>query len=120
MSVKSFIHIRDVSRGELLALERGEVGQMYHLSPDDGGHAVRDVVARLCVALGYDFEQATEVVGERLGQDAAYVIDSTKIRETLGWRPTIGIDEGLAQVAAWVERCWDDIAASPLEYQHRP
>lgn len=120
VSVKSFIHIRDVSRGELLALEQGRAGEIYHLSPDDGGHAVRDVVARLCQRMGHDFDACTEVVGERLGQDAAYVIDSAKAREALGWRPTIGIDEGLGQVAAWVERCWAEIAASPLEYQHRP
>ena len=116
-AVKSYIHIRDVSRGELLAMEQGRPGRMYHLSPDQG-HAVRDVVERICKLLGRDFAASTESVGERLGQDAAYVIDSTRARQELGWRPTIGLDEGLRQVTAWVEDYWQEICTQPLEYRH--
>ncbi|TAF62881.1 MAG: NAD-dependent epimerase/dehydratase family protein [Oscillatoriales cyanobacterium] len=39
-AVKSYIHIRDVSRGELAVMEKGKVGEIYHLSPDRG-YAVR-------------------------------------------------------------------------------
>jgi len=118
-AVKSFIHIRDVSRGELAAMLHGSNGEIYHFSPD-GGYEVREVVRRLCDRLGYDFTTATRAVEERLGQDAAYVIDSTKARHTLGWAPVVGLDEGLDQVAAWVERYWDEIRELPLEYVHRP
>lgn len=116
-AVKSYIHIRDVSRGELLAMEQGQPGRMYHLSPDQG-YAVRDVVSRICQLMQRDFAASTEIVGERLGQDAAYVIDSTRAREELGWRPSIGLDEGLEEVVAWVERYWQEIGAQPLEYRH--
>ncbi|RJQ11493.1 MAG: NAD-dependent epimerase/dehydratase family protein [Dehalococcoidia bacterium] len=117
-AVKSYIHIRDVSRGELAAMERGRDGLLYHLSPD-AGVAVRDVVARMCVAMGCDFATATREVGERLGQDAAYVIDSTRARTEFGWRPEVGLDEGLAAVARWVDEHWDAIQGEPLEYVHR-
>jgi dTDP-glucose 4,6-dehydratase len=118
-AVKSFIHIRDVSRGETAALFRGQPGAIYHLSPNDGGHEVRDVVRRICGLLGKDFAAETVSVGERLGQDAAYVIDSSKARQELGWRPQISLDEGLAGVVRWVEENWQEIARLPLEYQHR-
>lgn len=117
-AVKSYIHIRDVSRGELAVLERGKIGSIYHLSPD-GGFAVRDVVRVLCQRMGRDFAQWTEAVGERPGQDAAYVIDSTRARAQLGWAPQVGLNEGLSEVVSWVERYWDDIRQMPLEYQHR-
>ncbi|HEV7225064.1 MAG TPA: GDP-mannose 4,6-dehydratase [Pirellulales bacterium] len=116
-AVKSYIHIRDVSRGELLAMEQGRPGRMYHLSPDQG-HAVREVVERICKLLGRDFAASTESVGERLGQDAAYVIDSTRARQELGWRPAISLDEGLSEVVAWVESHWREIRTQPLEYRH--
>lgn len=116
-AVKSYIHIRDVSRGELLALERGETGRMYHLSPDQG-YAVRDVVRRICELMGRDFERSTATVGERLGQDAAYVINSSRARQQLGWRPEIDLDEGLRQVVAWVDGQWKEISTQPLEYRH--
>ena len=117
-AVKSYIHIRDVSRGELAILERGQVGELYHLSPDRGV-SVRHVVWLLCKLLGRRFEDATRMVGERPGQDAAYVIDSTRARTQLGWTPTISLDEGLAEVIAWVDRYWDAIRTQPLEYQHK-
>ncbi|MGE3856328.1 MAG: GDP-mannose 4,6-dehydratase [Dehalococcoidia bacterium] len=118
-AVKSYIHVRDVSRGELAAMEQGRPGALYHLSPDEGV-AVRDVVATMCAATGKDFATATREVGERLGQDAAYVIDSTRARAEFGWRPEIGLAEGLAGVARWVDEYWDDIQREPLEYVHRP
>jgi dTDP-glucose 4,6-dehydratase len=116
-AVKSYIHIRDVSRGELLATEQGRPGTMYHLSPDEG-YAVRDVVERICRLMGRDYATSTVTVGERLGQDAAYVIDSTRAREELGWRPTVDLDEGLRQVVDWVKRNFAEICTQSLEYRH--
>jgi dTDP-glucose 4,6-dehydratase len=119
VAVKSYIHIRDISRGELAILERGEVGRLYHLSPDRGV-AVRKVVGLLCEMMGRRFPDAVTMVAERPGQDAAYVIDSTLARTTLGWAPTIGLEEGLAEVVAWVEQHWEDIKQQPLAYRHQP
>ena len=119
VSVKSYIHIRDISRGELAAMERGEPGQIYHLSPDRGV-AVRDVVRMICERMGRDFGASTVAVGERLGQDAAYVIDSAKARRAFGWAPAIALEEGLAGVVAWIEESWEQLQEESLEYVHRP
>jgi dTDP-glucose 4,6-dehydratase len=118
-AVKSFIHIRDVSRGELAAMERGRPGLLYHLSPD-GGVSVRDLVQKICQMAGADFERAAKTVGERQGQDAAYVIDSSRARTTLGWASTISLEEGLQGVHEWIEREWPRIQSEPLEYVHKP
>ncbi len=118
-AVKSYIHIRDISRGELAALEKGRPGNIYHLSPDNG-YAISDVVRKICGFMGRDFEASTVAVGERLGQDAAYVIDSTQARRELGWRPEISLDEGLTGVIRWVEDNWEQIQKEPLEYVHKP
>lgn len=117
-AVKSYIHIRDVSRGELAAMERGQPGEIYHLSPDEG-IAVRDVVATICERLGKDFDRSTRAVAERLGQDRAYVIDSAKARAAFGWAPRISFATGVDQVVAWVERYWREIRDLPLEYVHK-
>lgn len=116
-AVKSYIHIRDVSRGEKLILEQGRVGDLYHISPD-GGVAVRDVVKTICFRAGKSFDAATRTVDERPGQDAAYVIDSTKIRTELGWKPEVSLDEGLGEVVQWVNDYWPEISAATLEYRH--
>ncbi|HJZ54807.1 MAG TPA: GDP-mannose 4,6-dehydratase [Gemmataceae bacterium] len=116
-AVKSYIHIRDVSRGEKMILDKGRVGELYHLSPDQGVE-VRTVVRTICERMGKRFEEATRAVDERPGQDAAYVIDSTKARTELGWKPTISLDEGLTDVVDWVNANWAAIQAQPLEYRH--
>jgi dTDP-glucose 4,6-dehydratase len=116
-AVKSYIHIRDVSRGELAILERGTVGDIYHLSPDRG-YAVRDVVRTICDQLGVAFETSTIAVAERLGQDAAYVIDSSKARAQFGWRAEIDLPAGVRGVIDWVDGHWDAIERTPHEYIH--
>ena len=57
-AVKSYIHIRDVSRSELAAMEQGEFGEIYHFSPD-AGVQVKEVVRTLCNHLGVSFEDST-------------------------------------------------------------
>jgi len=118
-AVKSYIHIRDISRGELDAMLKGAPGNIYHLSPD-GGVSVRSVVQMICDKLGTKFEDCAVDVQERLGQDAAYVIDSAKARKEFGWKPEITIQQGIANVIDWVQGDWDGIQKEALEYAHQP
>lgn len=118
-AVKSYIHIRDVSRGELAIIDRGLPGAIYHLSPD-AGCRVRDVVRSICALIGRDFESATIDVADRLGQDAAYLTDSCRARTEFGWAPQVPLDEGLQEVVTWIESNWDVVQQEPLEYAHRP
>ncbi len=117
-AVKSYIHIRDISKGELLAMEKGHVGEIYHLSPDKG-IAIRDVVKTICDKMGVAFEKAAKTVAERLGQDVAYVIDSSKARQQFGWQPEITFEEGISGVIKWIEDNWGEIQREPLEYVHK-
>lgn len=117
-AVKSFIHIRDISRGELVALEKGVDGNIYHLSPDHGIR-IHDLVQKICTLTGYSFIEAVEIVDERLGQDLAYTLNSSKARDHLGWQPVIDIDTGLRQVYDWINHEWENILISPKDYQHK-
>jgi dTDP-glucose 4,6-dehydratase len=116
-AVKSYIHIRDVSLGEKAILERGRIGELYHLSPDRGVE-VREVVRTIAERLGKRFDEVTDIVAERPGQDAAYVIDSNKARRELSWKPVTSLQQGLDEVVAWVDGNWDVLRSLPLEYQH--
>ncbi len=117
-AVKSYIHIRDVSHGELLAMQKGKPGEIYHLSPDSG-IAVKKVVQIICKKLHIPFAKAVTIAPERLGQDAAYVIDSTKARKILGWQPAISFDMGISEIIDWVTANWSEIRKQPLEYIHK-
>ena len=118
LAVKSYLHIRDVSRGELAAMEKGRSGQIYHLSPDQGV-SVKDLVHLIAKKMNVPFDKATKAVGERLGQDAAYVIDSTRARKEFAWKPEISLEEGLGGIIDWVEENWEEIQEESLEYVHK-
>ncbi|MBI4283914.1 MAG: GDP-mannose 4,6-dehydratase [Chloroflexi bacterium] len=118
-AVKSFIHIRDVAEGIYRAIEKGRTGEIYHLSPESG-YSVKSIVEMIAGKMGLDFNEVTQPVGERLGQDAQYIIDSTKARKELKWQPHIAIDEGLDEVIEWINRDWATIIRQPLEYIHQP
>jgi dTDP-glucose 4,6-dehydratase len=99
-------------------MNHGRPGEIYHLSPDNSGYSVRDVVQRVCKARGRVFDECIENVGERLGQDAAYVIDSTKAREELGWRPQVSINNGIKEVVDWVDGNINSFSNENLDYIH--
>ncbi len=119
VAVKSYIYIRDVSRGELAVMEKGRPGEIYHFSPHQG-IAVRDVMQHICNSMGVAFESLTRVVAERLGQDKAYLIDSSKAREEFGWRDEVSMSEGIEMTKKWVMQNWDAVSQEPLRYIHRP
>lgn len=119
MAVKSYIHIRDVSRGELAAMEEGENGTIYHLSPEEG-ISVKAVVNLICSTMNMSYDRHVKAVAERLGQDKAYVIDSSKARKELGWHPQIVFSEGIEKVIDWIDANWDVIRLQSLDYVHKP
>lgn len=117
-AVRSFVHIRDVSRGEMLALERGEPGEVFHLT-SKSQMPIRAVVRLICNLLGADFEKVTERVPPRPGADAAYRLSRMRARRSLGWEPEVTLRDGIQGVIGWVEEHWSEIQRSQMEYAHR-
>ena len=70
--------------------------------------------------MGARFEDSVEMADERPGKDAAYLLDSAKIRKQLGWSDRITLEQGLDETIAWVERFLDDLRTQPLDYIHKP
>lgn len=118
-AVKSYIHIRDISKGELAIMLHGKPGEIYHLSPDGEGIAICDLIRLICDKMKVRFNDVVEVVGERLGQDKAYIIDSSKARGMFHWKPTISLEEGISDTIEWVNENFQEMSKEPLDYQHK-
>jgi dTDP-glucose 4,6-dehydratase len=54
----------------------------------------------LIAKLGKD-ESLIERVEDRLGHDYRYAINFSKIKNELGWQPTVSFDEGIDQTILW-------------------
>lgn len=118
-SQRSFIHIDDVSDATYRISREGRLGETYHISTDRL-ISVRDLVAMICERMGVRFEDHVEVVGERLGKDSFYQLDSTRLRSELGWQDQISLEDGIAQTISWIDRFLDDLRSMPLDYVHKP
>jgi len=118
-SVRSFIHIHDVADGTLRVAQTGIPGEIYHLSTMRN-ISIRSLVQMIAAQLGKAFEAHVEDVGERLGKDSAYLLDSTKARETLGWMDRISLEQGIEETIAWVKDNLVELKKQPFDYIHKP
>lgn len=117
-SVRSFIHIDDVSDGTLRAALAGDPGDVFHLSTHRT-ISIRDLVALMCEQSGVAFGDFAEIVADRPGKDSAYLLDSTLAREKLGWRDRVSLEDGIARTRQWVVRNLDVLRAQPMNYVHK-
>ena len=117
-STRSFIHMQDVSEATWRIMLDGENGQTYHISTKDV-ISIRDLVERICTKLNVSFTDHVEVVGERLGKDAAYHLQSEKLRNALKWEDRISLDQGLDECISWVNKHFDILKSQPFDYIHK-
>lgn len=118
-SVRSFIHIRDVATGTYEVARRAPAGEAYHFSTDRY-ISIRDLVEMICQTMNVPFAEAVDIVGDRPGKDAAYLLDSTKARQTLGWQDSMKLEDGIAETMSWMNRFFEDLKQQPFDYIHKP
>lgn len=118
VSVRSFIHIRDVCRGTLEIALRARPGARYHLSTPRL-ISIRDLVELMCRTLGARFEDLVEVAPERPGKDAAYWLSTARIQRDLGWSAQIPLEDGIRETLEWIDGSLEDLRSLPADYVHR-
>ncbi|KAA8610188.1 dTDP-glucose 4,6-dehydratase [Salipiger aestuarii] len=105
-NVRDWLYVEDHAEALLLVVARGAPGRSYNI----GGENERsnlDLVRTLCAILdrkrprdGSYADQITFVT-DRPGHDARYAIDPVRIREELGWRPSVTVEQGLELTVDW-------------------
>jgi dTDP-glucose 4,6-dehydratase len=106
-NVREWLHVEDHCAALVLLLERGVAGQVYNVgSTEECTNVV--VVRRILEVLGKP-ESLIRYVQDRPGHDRRYALDSSKLREQLGWQPRHDFESGLARTIEWYlanERWW--------------
>lgn len=98
-NLREWIHAVDHCRAIDMILADGRVGETYHV----GTGVERSVLQIADVILDHlgKPESLKTIVPDRPGHDRRYVLDWTKIHRELGWEPTIGWDQGIAETIDW-------------------
>ena len=99
-NVRDWIHVEDHSSAVLRILQAGQIGETYLIGAD-GEVDNRTVVETILELMGRPGD-AYDLVTDRAGHDLRYAIDSTRLREELGWTPRYrDFREGLARTIEW-------------------
>lgn len=106
-NIRDWLFVEDHAEALLLVLEKGALGRSYNI----GGENERtnlDLVKTLCGILdrlrphdGGSYADLIIFVTDRSGHDARYAIDPSRIRNELGWRPSVTLEEGLEKTVQW-------------------
>jgi len=119
VSTRSFIHMKDVCDATWKIMTDGKTGETYHISTNEVV-SIRSLVERICIKLNVVFDDRVEFVGDRIGKDSAYHLDSKKIRGELRWEEKISLEQGLDECIAWVKSNFEILKQQPFDYQHKP
>ena len=105
--IRDWLYVDDHANALMLVLEKGEVGRRYNIG-GDGELTNLELVEILCAILDElhpnheaSYRNLIKFVKDRPGHDYRYAIDSSRIRDELGWIPSVAVEEGLKKTALW-------------------
>jgi dTDP-glucose 4,6-dehydratase len=96
---REWIHALDHCTAIDAVLERGRVGETYHVGTGVE-KSVEEIADAVLTELGKPADLKS-IIPDRPAHDRRYVLDWSKIRRELGWEPRIPFDRGLAETVAW-------------------
>jgi len=106
-NIRDWLYVEDHADALLLVLAKGALGRSYNI----GGENERtnlELVKTLCGILDQlrprdagSYADLITFVTDRPGHDARYAVDPSRIRDELGWRPSVTVEEGLEKTVQW-------------------
>lgn len=105
-NIRDWLYVEDHAEALLTVLERGTIGRSYNIGGEAEARNI-DLVHMICTILDRKrpdqapHDQLITFVDDRPGHDLRYAIDTSRIRNELGWRPSVTLQEGLERTVDW-------------------
>jgi len=124
-NIRDWLYVEDHARAIDLIFHRGRVGETYNIGGLNEWKNI-DLIRILIKTVDQllEREEGTSnklitFVTDRAGHDLRYAIDASKLRNELGWAPTLQFEEGIEQTVRWYleHQSWLDNVTSG-EYQN--
>jgi CDP-glucose 4,6-dehydratase len=100
---RDFLHVDDAVSAYLAiegALDDAAAGEAFNAG-GERPHSVREVVELIAAASGTEIEPDFQGAGNPEGEIDCQFVDSSKLRELTGWRPAVGLEDGLRRTLEW-------------------
>ena len=105
-NIRDWLFVEDHADALLLVVQKGAPGRSYNIGGENEATNL-ELVQKICAILdekrpgNAPYAEQIAFVADRPGHDQRYAIDPTRIREELGWRPSVTLDEGLETTIDW-------------------
>lgn len=105
-NVRDWLYVEDHADALLLVLEKGQIGRSYNIGGENEAKNI-DLVRMICAHMdrlrpeAAPHDRLITFVSDRPGHDRRYAIDPSRIRDELGWRPSVTVEEGLKRTVEW-------------------
>ena len=106
LNVRDWLYVEDHADALLTVLDKGQLGRSYNIGGENEATNI-DLVRKICAILdakrpgAAPYADQITFVADRPGHDLRYAIDPTRMREELGWRPSVTLDQGLERTVEW-------------------
>jgi len=121
LNVRDWIHVKDHCAAIDLVVHKGEDGNIYNIGASNE-RANIEIVKLVLEILGKP-QSLIRYVKDRPGHDRRYAIDSGKITEKLGYRPSVDFSQGMRHTVEWYVKntgWWERIRTGAyLEYYEK-
>jgi len=104
-NIRDWLYVEDHCKALDLVFHKGKAGSAYNIG---SGSETENIflIKKLCAIIenktgGGPYTKLIEFVKDRPGHDRRYALDSSKIKNELGWEPSLGLDEGLELTVDW-------------------
>lgn len=116
-SLRSFIHIDDVSSSIYGIIKKGKIGTTYHISTDQF-ISISKLVEMILKKMSLK-KKFIKISKDRLGKDHSYKLSTKLIKKQIKWKPEIKLDEGLNDTINWVDKNYKVLKKHKTEYIHK-
>ncbi|MCA1065831.1 dTDP-glucose 4,6-dehydratase [Rossellomorea sp. AcN35-11] len=100
-NVRDWLHVRDHCSAIDAVIQKGKPGEVYNIGGNNEWMNV-EVVRKIMDIVG-NSNASISFIQDRPGHDFRYAIDSSKIRQELGWSPAYSFEKGLRETVAWYQ-----------------
>jgi len=114
-NVRDWLYVTDHAEALYTVITKGRIGETYNIGGNNERQNI-ELVRTLCTLMdkfapmdnAKSYEDLISFVTDRPGHDMRYAIDSTKIREELGWEPNEDFESGFRKTVKWYldNRVW--------------
>lgn len=99
LNVRDWLYVDDHCSAIDRVYAAGKPGEVYNIGGNNEKTNIEMV--KTIIATLKKPDSLITFVGDRLGHDRRYAIDSSKIQKYLGWSPSVGFEEGIQRTITW-------------------